>query len=126
MKQLGELQSIESDLRELGYGIAVVAPDLPLELRKTRTQLQLTLPLYSDASLTSAVSLGIAFEQTDDRYFPLLERHSGMDHHRLPVPAVLLVDAERRILFSYVNPDYKVRIPSALVLEAARAFASQE
>lgn len=41
----------------------------------------------------------------------------------LPVPGVFLIDAAGRVSFSYVNPDYRVRIPAAVVLAAARASA---
>lgn len=51
-----------------------------------------------------------------------LEKASGEDHHLLPVPAVFLLDQKARITFEYVNPDYKVRIPARLVLEAAQIF----
>jgi hypothetical protein len=41
----------------------------------------------------------------------------------LPVPSVFLIDAAGRVQFSYVHPDYRVRIPAAVVLAAARALA---
>jgi hypothetical protein len=41
----------------------------------------------------------------------------------LPVPGVFLIDAAGRVQFSYVHPDYRVRIPAPVVLAAARALA---
>lgn len=101
----------------------VIAPDVPLELRQTRKSLELEMPLFSDPPLESARALGIAFEVTNERYHPMLEQHSGLEDHLLPVPAMFLVDADKRIVFSHANPDYRVRIPTPLILEAARAFA---
>ena len=39
----------------------------------------------------------------------------------LPVPAVFVVDAKGIIQFHYVNPDYRIRVPGSLILEAARS-----
>ena len=39
------------------------------------------------------------------------------------VPAVYIVDKERRIRFLYVNPAYKIRIDAQTVLAAARFVA---
>ena len=50
-----------------------------------------------------------------------LEERSGQAHHLLPVPAVLILDKTGRIRFSYVNPDYKVRVAPEVLLEAAKA-----
>lgn len=103
----------------------MIAPDVPGELRRTRKNLELTLSLYSDPPLESARALGIAFEVTNEQYYSMLEKHSGLDDHLLPVPAMFLVDADKQIVFSYVNPDYRVRVPTSLVLDAARAFADE-
>ena len=53
-----------------------------------------------------------------------LEEESGADHHLLPVPSVFLIDQEGVIRFRYFNPDYKVRIDNARLLEAARRLAA--
>ena len=47
-----------------------------------------------------------------------LEKSSGETHHILPVPAVYLVDQSGLIKFSYVNPNYKVRLESGVLLAA--------
>lgn len=103
----------------------MIAPDVPGELRRTRKGLELTLSLYSDPPLESARALGIAFEVTNERFHSMLEKYSGLDDHLLPVPALFLVDAGKRIVFRYANPDYRVRIPTPLILDAARAFAAE-
>lgn len=76
--------------------------------------------------MNAAKAFGLAFRvpaETVDRYkgFGIdLEARSGQPHHLLPVPAVFVLDEDARIQFQYVNPDYRVRIPAKLVLEAAR------
>jgi hypothetical protein len=41
----------------------------------------------------------------------------------LPVPGVFLIDAAGKIQFSFVHPDYRVRIPASVVLAAAQTLA---
>jgi hypothetical protein len=51
-----------------------------------------------------------------------LEQYSGEKHHVLPVPSVYLVDEAGILQFSYVHPDYRVRVPHEVILAAARAI----
>jgi hypothetical protein len=82
--------------------------------------------MFSDAGLESARGFGVAFVQTNEKYHGTLQESSGRDHHMLPVPSVFLVDEGRSILFSHVDPDYRSRIPTNLLLEVARAYAGSE
>jgi hypothetical protein len=54
-----------------------------------------------------------------------LEAASGEKHHLLPVPSVFIVGREGMIGFTYVNPDYKVRIDSDVLLAAAKAVLKE-
>ena len=89
---------------------------------------QLGWGLYSDAKSAAALAFGLAFRVDDatveqyKRYSIDLEAASGETHHVLPVPGVFLTDAEGRLQFSYVHPDYRVRVPAEVVLAAAKAF----
>ncbi len=47
-------------------------------------------------------------------------RESSMERHGiLPVPAVFAIDRDGRIVFTHVNPDYKVRLPADELLAVA-------
>ena len=54
------------------------------------------------------------------------EKSSGEKHHALPVPSVFSGDADGILQCSYVNPDYKARVPSSVVLAAAQAIAQRK
>jgi peroxiredoxin len=54
-----------------------------------------------------------------------LEKSSGEKHHVLPVPTVYVVDAEGKLQFSYINPDFKARVPGSVVLEAAKVISQK-
>ncbi len=129
---LGQLQSIESELVQIGFQIIAVSPDRPEKLKGPAEKHRLKYRLLSDSEMIAAKALGIAFRVDDatvneykTAYGIDLEADSGQKHHLLPVPSVFLVGRDGIIQFSYVNPNYKVRIDPAVLLEAARAVIRQ-
>ena len=125
--QLGQLQTIESQLLDMGYEIIAVSPDQPDLLAKSKETNKLTYRLLSDSEMKAAQAFGIAFRVDDDTltqykgYGIDLEVASGQGHHLLPVPSVFVIGPDGRIGFTYVNPDYKVRIDPDVLLTAAMA-----
>lgn len=124
--QLGQLQAIEQELRDMGLQLVGISPDTPEHLMKSSSQHSLSYTLLSDSDMEAAKRFGIAF-QLDQGTVTQLKTHnldieaaSGKTHHMLPVPAVFVVNKEGRITFSYVNPDYKVRLDPQVLLAAAR------
>ena len=125
---LGQLQSIESDLVKLGFQIIAVSPDRPEVLKGHGEEEGFKYRLLSDSEMTAAQALGIAFkvdnatvEKYKTSYGIDIEADSGQKHHLLPVPSVFIVGKDGAIQFSYVNPDYKIRIDSGVLLKAAEA-----
>ena len=125
--QLGQIQSIAAELRQMGYQILAISPDKPENLSASLGKNPLTYTLLSDHSMEAARTFGIAFrvdEATLGKYTEYgidLEEASGEAHHLLPVPSVFVVDRGGIIQFSYSNPDYKVRIDPGDLVDAARA-----
>lgn len=111
----------------MGYQILAISPDTPENLKPTVDRHSLGYQLLSDSELTAAKAFGIAFhldEPMFERYkgFGIdLEAASGQDHHQLPVPAVFVCDDKGKVAFSYVNPDYRVRVDPSVILAAAKA-----
>jgi peroxiredoxin len=113
----------------LGFEIVAASADRPEKLNETLDKNSLTYRLVSDASTEAAQAFGLAFQMPPelvDRYKNSLkidlEEASGQDHHVLPVPAIYLIDREGIVQFSYVNPNYRVRLEPSVVLAAARAY----
>lgn len=127
-KHLADLKNIENDLANEGYQVFAISADRPELLKTTLDKNELTYTLLSDAPMNAAKAFGIAFKMEDKAvenyksYGIDLEKDSGYNHHLLPAPAVFLVDQAGTIKFSYVNPDYKQRIDSGILLAAAKAF----
>jgi len=124
--QLGQLQDIWPQVRELGYQVIGISPDRPSRLRETIEKLGLEYELLSDTRMTGARALGIAFQadrKTLEQHRTAglsLEEWSGEKHHMLLVPAVFIVGADGTIKFEYVNPNHAVRPTPELLLAAAR------
>ena len=125
--QLGELQSVEAELRELGYQIVAVSADRPSKLRESLDKHDLGFQLLSDSTMTAAVQFGLAWRMPDDmveKYLSFaldIEGASGQDHHLLPVPAVFIVGTDGIVRYEYVNPNHRVRLDGGVLLAAARS-----
>ena len=126
--QLGKLQTIEPELLKLGYQIIAVSPDQPSKLDESVEKHDLTYTLLSDHAMKAAQAFGITFRVdavTLEKYKGYgidLEAASGEKHHLLPVPSVFLIGQDGLIKFTYVNPDYKVRVDPDVLLAAAKTL----
>jgi len=130
---LGKLQEYESQIIDLGIQILAISPDLAENLKKSVAKNQLTYTLLSDSKLELTQKMGLAYKvsnQTVTRYKERgivdLAKASGEDHLGLPVPAVYLVDQEGLVQYSYVNPNYKVRIDPEVLMVVAKSMIKKE
>ncbi len=131
--QLSELRLLKDDLEKLGYQIIAVSPDRADELKTTIGKQKLDYTLLSDSKANAIRAFGIGYQLDDAAYKKYqgygvdLEKASGGEkHHALPVPSVFIVDSAGVLQFSFIHPDYTVRIPGAVVLEAAKAIAGNK
>jgi peroxiredoxin len=110
---------------DAGWQILAIAPDKPSNLKPTVDKNSLGFQVFSDPEAEAITGFGLAWQYSEEMreqykgYGIDLEDASGQKHHILPVPAVYLMDTDGKVLFQYVNPDYKVRIPADVVLAAA-------
>ncbi len=129
---LQELQKIESKILKEGCQIIAISGDKPDIVSQPGADGKLNYKLLSDNDMKAATALGIAFRVDNSlvlkyksEYKIDIEKDSGRKHHILPVPSAFLVDTSGIIRFSYVNPNYKVRVNSKVLLEAIKALANQ-
>ena len=125
-RHLEALADIEKDLNKAGAQLLAISMDQPSKLKATPHRDKLGYQLLSDSDAAAAKAFGIAFRVDDATvekykgYGINLETASGKDHHLLPHPAVFVTDTTGKIRFAHVNPDYKVRLKPAKILEAAQ------
>lgn len=121
---MGQLRDIEAQIQTNGYQIIAASADRPGKLSGTVDENKLHYRLVSDADQSAAKAFGLAFrvdDHTNERYKGYgidLEEASGKPHHILPVPAVYLIGKDGLITFSYVNPNYRVRLAPQILLAA--------
>ena len=126
-RHLHALAGIEQDLVAAGVQLIAISMDQPSQLKATPDREQLPYRLLSDSDATAVKAFGLAFtvdDATIEKYKTYkidLEAASGQSHHILPHPAVYIAGTNGVIRFAYFNPDYKIRLEPAKVLEAAKA-----
>jgi peroxiredoxin len=132
---LSELRHVVPALKSKGVDVLFLSGDRPELLysslkRETQDDIDgLGYTILSDADMEAARALGIAFRVSSSTLDYMEERGrdieaSSMDKFEaLPVPAVYVIDSDGKVTFSFVEPDYKVRLPADDVLAAATAVA---
>lgn len=120
--QLSGVQEIETDIEALGYQVIAISPDGYKQLNESIDKQSLKYSLYSDADGSLTKAIGIAFK-APEKYGNMLLKHSdGQNDGFLPVPSVFVVNKDRTILFEYINPDYKTRLSSNLLMAVLKAL----
>lgn len=135
---LSELHKVIPLIRDLGFDVLFIsndAPDVLYSGLQDQTQEDIAAIDYtilSDAKLEAAVALGTAFRSSQGliEYVEHKDKdYSGSSIATLgaqTVPSVFIVDTDGRIVFDYVNADYKIRLQADELLAAAReAHGSQ-
>lgn len=115
-KHLAAVGQSYEEIQKLGYQIVGISPDAPEKLNKSVTKNKLSYKLYSDGDASLIKAMGIAFK-APEKYSNMLLKHSDDKNSEvLPVPSLFVLDTNGKILFEYVNPDYKTRMsPEELV-----------
>lgn len=82
---------------------------------------KLNFPIYSDPDLEAAKGFGLLFKINDKTkkiyldYGIDLEGLYGREAPVMPTPAVYVLNKEGKVAFSYVNPDYSVRLAPKVI-----------
>ncbi len=130
---LSELRSVIPEIRKAGYDVLFLSNDRPEILysslkQETQEDIDgLDYVIFSDAEINAAKALGTAFridkgmkQRFDERGRDYAE--SSIDtYDALAVPAVYVIDRSGQIVFDFVEPDYKIRLPADELLSAAKA-----
>ncbi|MGF1586584.1 MAG: peroxiredoxin-like family protein [Bacteroidales bacterium] len=113
---LSEIQEVEDAIIQLGYKIVGISPDSPENLQQTDEKEKLNYSLFSDADGTFTKGIGIAFKAPERMSDMLAKSSDGKNEGILPVPSVFVVDTSGKILFEYINPDFRTRMSARLLL----------
>jgi peroxiredoxin len=125
-RQLSSYQDHLAEIRALGAELVAVSPQTPDATVSTEEKDALTFPVLSDGGNKVARTYGLVFRVPDDvipiyRQFGVdLEKENGDGSHELPMPATYIIGRDGVIRLSYVQADYKNRLPVESLLTALR------
>ncbi len=132
-KHLMALNEVQGELADAGFQILAISADQPSKLAETPKHDELKYTLLSDSTMAGSIAFGITHQVPDELVAKYKKRHkidleaaSGETHHTLPHPAVFIVDGEGVIRYAHVNPDYKLRLDPAKILETAKGISAAE
>jgi len=132
---LSELRNVIPELQAKGINVYFLSGDRPellyasLKMETQNAIDGLGYTILSDAKIEAALALGIAFKVADDSVSRMEDRgtdlgeSSMVNFQALPVPAVYMIDTSGKVVYSFVEADYKVRLPAQDLLDAAKALA---
>ena len=125
---LADLKDVEQEILDNGYQILALSMDKPEKLRATLDKHEMNYTLLSDNEAEAVTKMGLAFKVHDKMFNKLksngmnLEEYSGKEHHILPAPAAFVIGTDGTVKFSYVNPNYDVRIKPELLVKAVEVY----
>jgi peroxiredoxin len=112
--------------------LVAISPETPDASLSTQEKAELSYTVLSDTGAELASSLGITFNPSEDGL--AAQRTLGVDIRTtraddgtvLPMPTVLIVDRDHRVLFVDIRPDYTGRTEVRDVLAALRTLAGTD
>jgi peroxiredoxin len=122
--ELESLQGIHDEIRRRGASIVAITPDRQPYARKLKERSKLAFPVLSDMDNAFAMSLGLvvwvgeeirALYENDNLN---LAKSQGNDGWMIPIPATYVIAPDGRISASFVEPDFRKRMPPEQILEA--------
>lgn len=121
--QLSGLVKIEQDILDLGYQIVAISPDDYQNLQSTEEKDSIRYGLYSDKDGKLIQDMGIAFQTpTMIKTYMATKGQKGKTSDVLPVPTVMIVDTKGKIIFEFINPNYKERISGEMLLAVLKTL----
>lgn len=122
-KQLSGLVKIEQDIIDMGYQIIAISPNDHKNLQPAQKKDDMNYQLYSDSEGKLIQDMGLAFQTSSKMKSYIAEKDQKGDISPvIPVPAVMVVNTDRQILFEYINPDYKKRISGDMLLAVLKTL----
>ncbi len=130
-KHLAALKDVLPVLQEQGFQIVAISPDTIASSQDAVDKHELPFTVVSDANFSAIEAFGLAF-QLDTTTLALYKGYgiSLVEHPQtgafiLPVPAVYIVDDTGTVRYRYYEPDYKIRLDPAVLLNEAAVVAGK-
>lgn len=120
--QLSGLAKIEKEITDLGYQIIAISPENFQNIPDVVKKDKVPYTLLSDDGGKLIQKTGIAFKMPDNYQTMLADKVKGGLTPLLPVASVFLLNKSGEIIFEYINPDYKYRLSSEMLLAVLKTI----
>lgn len=126
MLELKEYERLYSEFDKLGAKIVAVAPDVPMQIKKTKDKNNLSYTLVSDQDNTLAKKMGLSFQldpETLKKYKGYgidLASSQGNEGDTLPMPGTYVINSRGKVVYAFVDPNYKKRAEPQKVLDVIK------
>ncbi|MCK1741293.1 AhpC/TSA family protein [Bradyrhizobium sp. 139] len=124
--QLRAYQAALPEIESYGASLVAISPELPDRSLSTAEKNALGFRVLSDVGNSVASAFGLVYALPEELREALrsngkaLPAHNGDETWELPVPATFIVAKNRRIVFSFVEIDYRRRLAPEALIEALR------
>lgn len=121
--QLAGLAKIEKEISQAGFQLIAISPDEHRNLNNTAGKNNANYTLLSDYGAKFIQQIGIGFAAPPSlKGYVISKGQLGDAPEVLPVPTVLVVDEKGKILFEYINPNYKERLNENMLLAVLKTL----
>ncbi len=121
--QLGYLQSMLSQFKELGATLVALSPELPDKSLSTKEKNKLEFEVLTDYNNQVARKFGLVFTLSNelvDIYNGRLEKFNGIATNELPIPATYVINKDFIITYSFVEPNHRKRAEPGDILSVLK------
>lgn len=129
VSELKRFQELNERVEKAGAQILAVSPDTDEMIKKTReTNGLMGFDIVSDKGHAIASQFGLVYDLDSDVAKQLkssgidLAAYQGDDKADLTIPATYVIDKQGKIIFSYVDADYRNRTDPEEVIRAIRSL----
>ena len=126
--ELSALQEALPQIKEHGANLVAITPETPDNSLTTSEKNEIAFDVLTDDDNTYAKELGLVFQMPENlkniySSFGIdLEKHNGNSNFELPMPATLVVNSNKEVIYSFVNEDYTKRADINLILNALKTI----
>lgn len=121
--ELKALQDYLPQFKSMGADLIAISPEKPDGSLTFKEKLELEFDVFTDTNNEYAKQLGLVFRLEDHineiyKEFGFdLKETNGIDTQELPFPATLIVDANGKVLYSFIKEDYTMRCEPSEILK---------
>lgn len=123
------LAAVHGEVQRLGAELVAITPEMERFNAELTSSVDAKFPILSDMDNGYALMLNLAFLVNDEKRRAMLDAgwdfspYQGNTHWALPVPATFVVGRDGLIKARFIDPDYRRRVDTSVILETLKSLA---